>query len=311
MFSMQRVAWEKGVAAQAFLELGQSDDVVLMAREAIVRQGSDGRLALLGSDEAVTDPGANGEAVLFAGKVTADLAFQEAANRMLDSFLQHAPKTEDGTGHHIVSAPQVCADAMYMAPPFLALAGQPDEAMKQIEGHRKLLWNPQAKLFSHIWDAGKRIWVDESFWGVGNGWAVAGMVGVIKPLPANMLNQRGRLISYVKQVLDGCLAHQRADGLFHNIIESPETFVETNLAQILAYCIYRGIRAGWVKESYNPAADSMFDAARLKVDRFGLVQGVCRSPDFNHPGTTTEGQAFFLLMEVAHRDLQKNTGGRS
>ena len=45
-------------------------------------------------------------------------------------------------------------------------------------------------------------------------------------------------------------------------------------------------------------------AAHAKVDRFGLVQGVCGSPEFDHPGTATEGQVFFLLMEVAWSELR-------
>jgi len=47
----------------------------------------------------------------------------------------------------------------------------------------------------------------------------------------------------------------------------------------------------------------MRKAAHKKVDRFWLVQGVCGAPDFDHAGTATEGQAFFLLLEVACFDL--------
>jgi hypothetical protein len=72
---------------------------------------------------------------------------------------------------------------------------------------------------------------------------------------------------------------------------------------MLAYCIYRGYRAAWLDHHYMAAASKMRAAAHDKVDEFGLVQGVCGSPYFNHPGTATEGQAFFLLMEAAHRDL--------
>ena len=118
-----------------------------------------------------------------------------------------------------------------------------------------------------------------------------------------MSAEKQRLIGYVKEILDGCLAHQRPDGLFHNIVDKPATFVETNLAQMLAYCIYRGIHAGWLDKDkrYLAAADRMRSAAHAKVDRFGLVQDVCGSPDFEHPGTATEGQAFFLLMEAAYQ----------
>ena len=50
----------------------------------------------------------------------------------------------------------------------------------------------------------------------------------------------------------------------------------------------------------------MRQAARKKVDQYGLVQGVCGSPEFDHAGTAPEGQAFFILMEAARRDLNGN-----
>ena len=34
----------------------------------------------------------------------------------------------------------------------LAIAGHPQEAVKQIEGYRKILLNPEKKLYYHIWD---------------------------------------------------------------------------------------------------------------------------------------------------------------
>ncbi|MGO9863597.1 MAG: glycoside hydrolase family 88 protein [Terriglobales bacterium] len=311
MLSTQRASWEQGVAAQALLEIGDLDAMVLLAKEAVLRQHEDGRLALVASDDAAADPAANGEAVLVAGKITGDPAFQKAADRMLDYLLHRAPRTADGVISHLTTSVQLWSDSMYMAPPFLAVAGRPDEAIRQMEGNRKALWNQKAGMLSHIWDAGKKQWVDEACWGVGNGWAAAGMVRIIQALPPAMSAEKQRLVGYVKEILDGCLAHQRPDGLFHNFVDQPHTFVETNLAQMLAYCIYRGIHAGWLDKEkdedkdnakrYLAAADRMRSAAHAKVDRYGLVQDVCGSPDFEHPGTATEGQAFFLLMEAAYR----------
>jgi len=106
----------------------------------------------------------------------------------------------------------------------------------------------------------------------------------------------------VREVIDGCLAHQRSDGRFHDVLDGPATFVETNLAQMLAYTIYRGVAAGWLDPGYRSRADALRRAAHGQVDALGLVQGVCGAPDFGHAGTATEGQASFLLMEAAHRD---------
>jgi hypothetical protein len=50
-------------------------------------------------------------------------------------------------------------------------------------------------------------------------------------------------------------------------------------------------------------------AVHSKVDDLGLVQGVCGSPEFDHPGTATEGQAFFIMMEVAYHEM--NDGNKS
>jgi hypothetical protein len=46
-------------------------------------------------------------------------------------------------------------------------------------------------------------------------------------------------------------------------------------------------------------------AAHARLDDYGLVHGVCGSPNFDHSGTASEGQAFFLLMEIAWKDLAR------
>jgi hypothetical protein len=74
---------------------------------------------------------------------------------------------------------------------------------------------------------------------------------------------------------------------------------------MLSYAIYRGVKAGWLDIVYAQRADAMRAAVHAKVDKYGLVHGVCGAPNFDRSGTATEGQAFFLLMEAARRDLLK------
>jgi rhamnogalacturonyl hydrolase YesR len=299
MLSMQRAAWEQGVAAQAFLERGEMDLVVLFAREAALRQSADGRLANFGEPDNVTDMAASGEPVLRAAEHLGDAGLRAASDRMLEYLLKRAPRCADGTIHHVSNKPEVWVDSLYMAPPFLAVAGQPAEALRQVEGLRRRLWDPTQRLFSHIWDEGRGQLVRRAFWGVGNGWAAAGMVRVRAALPAAMAAEREGLAGHVRDTIDGCLARQRPDGLFHDVLDDPSTFVETNLAQMLAYAIYRGTREGWLDGRYRDAAERMRAAAVARVDTEGYVRGVCGSPSFDRPGTATEGQAFFLLMEAA------------
>jgi unsaturated rhamnogalacturonyl hydrolase len=305
LLCMQRHSWEQGVAAQAMLEMGETELAILMAREALHRQDAEGRLAIIGPDRGVTDPAASGEAVLVAARTTGEAELQIAADRMLEYLLHHAPRTTDGILYHVVDQPQVWIDSMYMAPPFLALAGYPHEAVRQVVGFRKRLWNSTKQLFSHVWDEGNGVFVREACWGVGNGWAAAGITRVIRALPPEMQGEKQQLVGFVREVLDGCLAYQHEDGLFHDVVDDPSTFVETNLAQMLAYSIYRGVQAGWLAKDYLIPAGRMRAAAQRQVDEQGLVQGVCGAPSFDHSGTAAEGQAFFLLMEAAAADCKQ------
>jgi unsaturated rhamnogalacturonyl hydrolase len=63
------------VTAQVFLELGDDEMVIPMAKAALVRQDKQGILAVLGHDGGVTDPAASGEAMLHAVKLTGDQRF--------------------------------------------------------------------------------------------------------------------------------------------------------------------------------------------------------------------------------------------
>lgn len=303
MLTMQRASWEQGVAAQSLLEAGDYETVILMAKESVLRQQEDGRLSVVYTDNGVTDPAASGVAVLFAADRLGDPELKKAADRMLEYLMTTSHKTEEGILHHTLNAPEIWIDAMYMAPPFLARAGEYEESIRQIEGFRKVLWNPGYKLYSHRWDAQKKVFINEKFWGVGNGWALAGITRVITYLPASYSKEKELLTGYLKEHLDSCLGYMRDDGLYHDIMNDPGSFVETNLGQMIAYTIYSGIAEGWLDTNYLGSADKMRDAARDMVDEFGFVQGVCGAPYFNSPGSAAEGQAFFILMEAAHKKL--------
>ena len=92
MLSMQRRAWEQGVASQALLELGENELVILLAKDAVVNQKKDGRLGLNEGDRPVADPASNGEPVLLAAKLTGDNSLKLAADRMLEFLLYMGPE---------------------------------------------------------------------------------------------------------------------------------------------------------------------------------------------------------------------------
>lgn len=293
--AMQRKSWEQGVLATAFLEMGNDEEVLALAKASLIYTSKDGVVAAL--DGAPVDPLMAGEAVWRASRISPDPALRKAADAMLDWTLRRAPRAADGTLFH--TGRSIWSDSFHTSPPFLAYAGQYDEAIRQIEGHRRRLWDPPKRLLAHQWDEGRQQFSRKACWGGGNGWAAAALTRVIRALPPEKKAEKERLAGYLKELIDGCLAHQRPDGLFHDVLDDPNSYVETNLAQMLAYSIFESVRGGWLAAGYLKAADRMRAAARARVDQDGFVQGVAGAPTFSQPGISPEGQAFFLMMEAA------------
>jgi rhamnogalacturonyl hydrolase YesR len=190
-----------------------------------------------------------------------------------------------------------------MVPPFLCIYGDIEEAMKQIKGLKKYLYNQELGLLSHTWDDDKKELGRKDFWGVGNGWALAGLTRVVAALDERHQEDKEYLIYYLIDLLHGCLTFQRDDGLFFDVLDDPQSFIETNMSQMVAYTIYRGIKAGYLDKRYIIFADKARTAVHSKIDEYGFVRDVCGMPHFDHPGIAAEGQSFFLLMEAAYREL--------
>ena len=305
LLAMQRQSWEQGTAMQAFYEQGDMDVVIMMAKEAIYRAVPDGRCATVGTMNAVTDPCSVGEALLHCYEVTGDEYFKTGLDNLINWAINLAPKNADGVMYHFDDMNQMWIDSMYMLPPFLAANGYYDEALKQIRGWWDLLFVPEAGLLGHMWNDDKKDFERKLRWGTGNGWAMAGLSRVIAMLPEEYADAKAELIEKATLLINNALPLMREDGLFHDILDDDTTFREVNFAQMCAYTIYRGVKAGWLAESYIEKAEKMRIAAENQMDEYGLIQSCCGAPTFDFPGVSPEGQSFYLLMEAAYEDYLK------
>jgi rhamnogalacturonyl hydrolase YesR len=299
LLAMQRHSWEQGTAMQAFLEQGDTEIVTAMAKEAVYRRIQDGRTAIIGVFDAVTDPCSVGEALLYAWKETGDPVLKLGCDGLLEWALHRAPRSKGGVLYHIESKPQFWSDSTYMLPPFLAAAGYYDEALRNLYGYWETLYDEEAKLMSHIWDDEKKVFIRKAHWGGGSGWTLAAFARIYDLLPGGYERDKHKIAEMGKTLADGVITYMRPDGLFHDVIDDPATFAETNLSQMLAYTIYRAVHSNWLDASYLSTAEKLYDAANKKLDSYGLVQDCCGAPSFDKPGVSPEGQVFYLLMEAA------------
>jgi Predicted unsaturated glucuronyl hydrolase involved in regulation of bacterial surface properties, and related proteins len=299
LLAMQRHSWEQGLAMQAFYEWGDMEQVICLAYEAVSRQLEDGRAASIGVFDAVTDPCAVGEALLAACEATKDEKLIKGKDALLLWALEKAPCNENGVLYHLNTSRQFWVDSMYMLPPFLAAAGFYEEALINFYGYYEALYDKESGLMCHMWDDEKKGYVREAHWGTGNGWALAAMVRLDKLLPESFGGDKNKIRKMALELLKNASVYMREDGLFHDVIDDEQTFVETNFSQMAAYSIYEGMTQGWIERVWEAKAKQLRAAAKRKMNAYGFICGVCGAPAFDRPGISPEGQAFYLLMEHA------------
>lgn len=305
LLSMQRYSWEQGVASHALLDLHQDALVEAMARDAVTHQSADGNLADL-QEQGVVNSGAVGEAVLWAARRSGDDRLQQAFDRQLHWLLAAAPRAVDGTLFHLRGGQECWVDSVYMLVPVLALGGHVGEAARQLEGHRRRLFDPGTGLYGSRWDEVTGQAMHPQHWGTGNGWVVAGIARALR-LPAGREDARSdfarEAASHARAVIDACLAHRRPDGSFGDVLDDPSSFEENNLGQMLSFACFSGVADGWLPDHYAATATELLERARGCVDAAGFITPVCGAPTFDRPGTSVEAQAFFLLASAAARRL--------
>lgn len=305
---MQRNNWEQGVLAQAFLEAGDRDTAIQLAVEGVYRQQEDGRCCQIGNSTASTDPCAVGEALIVAAEAIGDSWLHQAKEKLLDWALNRAPRNADGIVYHFDDSREIWVDSCYMLPPFLAAAGCYEESLKQLNGYWHILLDKSKNLLSHRWDDATQSYPRRDVWGVGNGWAAAGMIRVRGMLPDSFSAEKEVLENRIRTLLSAAYRYQRQDGAFHDVLDNPAAFREINCGQMFAYTVYRGAAEGWLEERWLPLAEKSREAALASVNAYGLVQDVCGLPYFDRPGVAVEGQAFFILMETAREHWSRNSG---
>ncbi|HEX8095226.1 glycoside hydrolase family 88 protein [Jatrophihabitans sp.] len=307
LLAMQRQSWEQGVTGHALLDLGRHDLLRPMARDAVLRQLPDGRLAEIDS-QGLVNSAANGEAVRWAAQDSGEPAPAEALDRQLRWLRQDCPRADDGTLFHLAGGREVWSDTVYMVVPLLAAVGDVDGAHLQLAGHRRRLFDPRRRLYAARWDEDSRQLSLPALWGTGNGWVVAGIARALRHLKGDTSGAdfERDAAEHAREVIDACLSYRRPDGLFHDVLDDPSTFVEANLGQMLAYAIFTGVADGWLPAAYAETAGSLLVCARERLDADGLVTGVCGAPHFDRPGISAEAQAFFLLASAAAQRLVRH-----
>jgi rhamnogalacturonyl hydrolase YesR len=74
----------------------------------------------------------------------------------------------------------------------------------------------------------------------------------------------------------GLAARQGGTGLWHQLLDGSDSYLETSASAMYTYAIARGVNKGWLDPiAYGPAALLGWQAVTTKVNAQGQVEGTC------------------------------------
>jgi rhamnogalacturonyl hydrolase YesR len=182
-------------------------------------------------------------------------------------------------------------DDLFMSVPALAqmgkLTGDPkyyDDAIKQVRQFSERMFVKEKGLFMHGWVQGMD--VHPAFhWGRANGFALMSMAELLDVLPDDYPGRAGILELYRAHVR-GLAACQGGDGLWHQLLDRPDSYTETSASAIFVYAIARGINRGWLDPlAHGPMVLLAWNAVAKRVNEKGQVEGTCVGTDMGFEPT--------------------------
>lgn len=190
------------------------------------------------------------------------------------------PRTDEGGYQHLVKERdndgQLWDDTLFMAALFMAAAGELanrqdwiDDAHAQFATHIRFLGDPASGLFYHGWTfLGCHNYAD-ALWARGNAW-----ITISIPELYRISAPTGGLDLHLRHVwnrqLGALRGLQNASGLFHTLLDDPQSPVEASGTAGIAYGVLAGRKVGLLDAQVNPEVDGLIaQAAKAILTRIG------------------------------------------
>ena len=235
------------------------------------------------SPRSLDDCGAMGAAMIKARRTGVGPDLKLLIDSFAD-FVSHKQfRLEDGTLARNRPFPKsIWADDMYMSVPLLAqmgaLTNDPayyDDAARQVMQISSHLFVPSTGLYTHGWHESIGDDQPHYYWGRANGWCAMATVELLDVLPADH-PRRAEIIKLLKAHAQGIASVQSGQGLWHQLLDRPDSQLETSASAMFTFAIARAVNRGWLDAgTYGPVAIAGWNGLAGRIDADGNVTGTC------------------------------------
>lgn len=221
----------------------------------------------------------------------------ERGMAIFDTLLLNAPKFEDGTLVRMKTQDRglgVQIDDLYMLTPYWCrkaiLTGDDqwlDRAIHESLSYHDYLWNEEDQLMKCLWLLNRNDTYG-LYWGRGNGWYIMALTDLLEFIPVDHPKRESIRNNY-KTFIDGIIKRQDKDGLWHQLLNNPESFTESSCTGMFTYCILKGVNKQWLDASYLDYGIKGWEGLQTKVNESYQIMDVCP------PSDMSEDPSYYLV----------------
>jgi unsaturated rhamnogalacturonyl hydrolase len=198
--------------------------------------------------------------------------------------MRDMPRTPDGGLQHIVAESpndgQLWVDTLFMTVLFLAKTGMVtgrheyvEEAKRQFLVHVKYLADRRSGLWFHGWTFHGMHNFAGAHWGRGNCWFTAGVLEFLE-ITGIEGGVKDFLVDTFRDQVEALLPLQEPDGMWHTLLDDPSSYVESSATAGFGFGILKGVRMGYLPESYRERGIRACEGVLSRVDETGTVTQV-------------------------------------
>ncbi|OMI09408.1 glycoside hydrolase 105 family protein [Bacillus swezeyi] len=203
-----------------------------------------------------------------------------------DWVMYDMPRTKENGLQHMTYGPpnteQLWDDTLMMTVLPLAKIGQLlnkpeyiEEAKRQFLIHTKYLCDPKTGLWFHGWTFEGNHNFANALWGRGNCWITIAIPEIIEMLDLKEGDFfREFLLETMNRQVETLAEHQNESGLWHTLIDDPDSYLEASATAGFAYGILKAVRKRYIDEKYAEVARQAIQGVANEINEDGAVQKV-------------------------------------
>lgn len=231
-----------------------------------------------------------------------DLTRKEKYRKAIDlvySQIESMPRTKEGNFWHKNIYPnQVWLDGLYMCQPFYMEyetryndMKNYDDIYMQFSNVVKNMRNERTGLYYHAYDSSKEMfWCDkvtglsQNYWLRALGWYSMALLDTLDKADSEADKEAYENLKQVfVDLMDAMLKYQDESGMWYQVVNlggMEQNYLETSGSSIMAYALLKGVRLGFLPESYAAYGKKAFDGicrTYLSTDEQGELHldGIC------------------------------------